>query len=356
MSTVQVSAERPYQVRIEPGARNRLPALVGGRRAAVIHPTALAAHAAEVVRQVPGAVLVEVPDGEAAKTGQVLAECWERLAAARFTRDDLVVGFGGGATTDLAGFVAATVLRGVGYVSVPTTVLAMVDAAIGGKTGINLRAGKNLAGAFYEPEQVLCDLELLRGLPGAEVASGIAEVIKAGFIADPEIIRLVAQDPAQALDVSSSRMAELIYRAVAIKAAVVTADLRERTGSGRDVGREALNYGHTLAHAIERYERFAIRHGEAVSIGMVFAAELGLRLRLLDRAAVMLHRDLLRGVGLPTHYDQAPFSALRQTMAIDKKARGSLLRFVLLDGLGAPVVVEAPAESDLEQAYQAIQH
>ena len=121
-------------------------------------------------------------------------------------------------------------------------------------------------------------------------------------------------------------MAELIYRAVAIKAAVVTADLRERTGSGRDVGREALNYGHTLAHAIERYERFAIRHGEAVSIGMVFAAELGLRLGLLDRAAVMLHRDLLRGVGLPTHYDQAPFSALRQTMAIDKKARGSLLR------------------------------
>ncbi|MDO5287927.1 MAG: 3-dehydroquinate synthase [Actinomycetia bacterium] len=355
MSTVPVRTQHPYLVHVERGARHRLPDLVEGRRVALIHPAAMRNPALELAARLPEVVQVEVPDGEAAKTAQVLAECWEQLAAAQLTRDDIVVGFGGGSTTDLAGFVAATLLRGVAYLSLPTTLLAMVDAAVGGKTGINLAAGKNLAGAFYEPEQVLCDLDLLRGLPAAEVASGMAEVVKAGLVADPEITRLVGQDPAQALDVGSDLLVELVRRAVCTKAAIVAADLRERTGAGRDVGREALNYGHTLGHAIEKVEGFRLRHGEAVSIGMVFAAELAQGLGLLDAAVVTQHRDLLRGVGLPTGYGGASFAELRQAMAVDKKARGNELRFVLLEGLGRPVVVSAPPEPALERAYQAIQ-
>ncbi len=355
MSTIHVATAQPYDVHVERGCLQRLPGLVGGRRAALVHPAALRERAAAVAAGLgDAAVLVEVPDGEAAKTPTVLAACWDRLADARFTRSDVVVGLGGGSTTDLAGFVAASMLRGLTYVSVPTTVLAMVDAAVGGKTGINLAAGKNLVGAFYEPVEVLCDLDLLTGLPAAEVASGLAEVIKAGFIADERITWLVAEDPADSVDVSSARLAELIGLGIAMKAQVVSADLTERTGSGEDIGRESLNYGHTLGHAIEKHEQFRMRHGEAVSLGMVFAAELARRLGLLTQADVDLHREQLRSVGLPVTYQAAPFEALRATMAVDKKARGATLRFVLLDGLRRPVIVEGPAEELLQESYEAL--
>ncbi len=353
--TIHVSAEKPYDVTVSRGCLALLPDLVGGRRTAIVHAAALTALATAVGGSLGSdTVLLEVPDGERAKTPETLAGCWDRLAAAGFTRSDVVVGLGGGSTTDLAGFVAATWLRGVRYVSVPTTVLAMVDAAVGGKTGINLSAGKNLVGAFYEPSAVLCDLDLLTSLPREEVSSGLAEIVKAGFIADARITHIVSADASQATDVTSDAHAELVRLSIQMKADVVSADLRERTGEAEDIGRESLNYGHTLGHAIEKYEHFGLRHGEAVSVGMVYAAEVGRRLGLLDEAAVALHRDQLRAVGLPTTYSRAPWADLRATMSLDKKARGATLRLVLLDGLRHPVIVEGPDEDVLADAYAAI--
>jgi len=250
--------------------------------------------------------------------------------------------------------VAASWLRGVRYISVPTTVLAMVDAAVGGKTGINLSAGKNLVGAFHEPWAVLCDLDLLTSLPAEEISSGLAEVVKAGFISDERITSIIAADPKAATDVTSDALAELVRLSIQMKADVVSVDLRERTGEGEDIGRESLNYGHTLGHAMEKHEHFRLRHGEAVSIGMVYAAEVAHRLGLLDDEAVALHREQLVAVGLPVTYSRAPWSDLRATMSLDKKARGATLRFVLLDGLRHPVIVEGPGEDVLADAYEAL--
>ena len=352
---IHVSAERPYDVTIARGCLAQLPSLVRGRRTALVHPASLTGLATELGAQLGEAtLLVDVPDGEQAKTPDTLVGCWDRLAAAGFTRSDVVVGLGGGSTTDLAGFVAASWLRGVRYVSVPTTVLAMVDAAVGGKTGINLRSGKNLVGAFYEPTAVLCDLDLLAGLPREEISSGLAEIVKAGFISVERITDIVSADPGAATEVTSEALAELVRLSIQMKADVVSVDLRERTGEGEDIGRESLNYGHTLGHAIEKYEHFGLRHGEAVSIGMVFAAEVALRLGLLDEAAVALHREQLTAVGLPVTYGRAAWSDLRATMSLDKKARGATLRLVLLDGLRHPVIVEGPDESVLADAYAAL--
>lgn len=353
--TIHVSAEKPYDVTVSHGCLAQLRGLVRGRRTALVHASSLAELAADVGTELGRDTLVlDVPDGESAKTPETLVRCWDRLAAAGFTRGDVVVGLGGGSTTDLAGFVAASWLRGVPYISVPTTVLAMVDAAVGGKTGINLEAGKNLVGAFYEPSAVLCDLDLLTSLPQAEISSGLAEVVKAGFISDERITHIVAADPGAATDATGEALAELVRLSIQMKADVVSVDLRERTGEGEDIGRESLNYGHTLGHAIEKYEHFRLRHGEAVSIGMVFAAEVAHRLGLLDDAAVALHREQLTAVGLPITYSAAGWPSLRATMSLDKKARGATLRFVLLDGLRHPVIVEGPDEGVLAEAYAAL--
>ena len=352
---IHIAAEKPYDVTVSRGCLAELPDLVHGRRTALVHASSLAGLARSIGANLgESTLLVDVPDGERAKTAETLVSCWDRLAAAGFTRSDVVVGLGGGSTTDLAGFVAASWLRGVRYISVPTTVLAMVDAAVGGKTGINLSAGKNLVGAFYEPSGVLCDLDLLTSLPVEEISSGLAEVVKAGFISDERITKIVAADPGAATDVRSDALAELIRLSIQMKADVVSVDLRERTGEGEDIGRESLNYGHTLGHAIEKHEHFRLRHGEAVSIGMVYAAEVAHRLGLLDDEAVALHREQLVAVGLPITYDGASWSDLRATMSLDKKARGATLRFVLLDGLRHPVIVEGPDEALLANAYAAI--
>ena len=355
--TVDVQAEQPYQVVIGRDASQLLPGyLAGCQRVAIVH-------AADLSDQLPGLVAgldqeityLEVPAGEQAKTGEVLLRCWERLAEAGFPRYDALVGFGGGAVTDLAGFVAATWLRGVRYVSVPTSILAMVDAAVGGKTGINLPAGKNLVGSFYEPFVVLCDLDYLTTLSTPERCSGLAEVIKAGFIADPFILGLVEDDPQAALDPSGEVLPVLIQRAVAVKAAVVSSDLRERTLVGGEVGREILNYGHTLGHAIERHEGFRWRHGEGVSVGMCFIAELSRRLGRLDEATALRHRRVLASVGLPTSYPAAAWPALRETMNLDKKTRGSSLRFVILDALARPTILSDPDEALLADTFAALE-
>lgn len=356
MVCVAVKAEQPYEVWIGEGVRDQVDALVAGAaRAAIIHQPVLSDRAESLALHLKEkgtqTVTIEVPPGEPAKTGQVLQDCWTRLAEAGMTRSDVVIGLGGGAATDLAGFVAATWLRGVGYISIPTTVLAMVDAAVGGKTGINIEAGKNLVGAFHEPRGVLCDLELLIGLPRAEVVSGLAEAIKCGFIADPRILDLVEQDPDEATDVTSVRFAEIVRRAVAVKAQVVSGDLREATSSADTVGREALNYGHTLGHAIEAHQHFTWRHGEAVSIGMVFAAEVASRTSGLPRTVVERHRKVLASVDLPIAYNAGDWDALRATMSLDKKARGTALRLVGLRDVGRVTIIDSPDEEVLRQAW-----
>ncbi len=355
VTTIEVHADTPYAVQVGPGALAGLSALVGDtRRVAVLYAPTLADVAQRLVAGLAAeTLLIELPDGEECKTTGVLADCWDRLAGAGFTRSDLVVGLGGGATTDLAGFVAASWLRGIRFVTVPTTVLGMVDAAVGGKTGINIDAGKNLVGAFHEPIGVLADTDLLRTLDERELRSGMAEVVKCGFIADPRILELVEEDIADALSPASDRQTEVIRRGIAVKARVVSADLRERTSTGAVIGREQLNYGHTLAHAIERREHFQWRHGEAISIGMVFVAEVARRLGLVDDELADRHRTLLADLGLPTRYDPAAWPELREAMALDKKNRGTTLRLVVLHGLGEPAIADGVDEDLLAEAYAA---
>ncbi|WP_411075120.1 3-dehydroquinate synthase [Streptomyces sp. cmx-4-7] len=341
----------PYEVLVGRQLLAELPGLIGDRakRVAVIHPEALAdtgeALRADLAEQGYEAVAIQVPNAEEAKTAEVAAYCWKALGQTGFTRTDVVVGVGGGATTDLAGFVAATWLRGVRWIAVPTTVLAMVDAAVGGKTGINTAEGKNLVGAFHPPAGVLCDLAALDSLPVHDYVSGLAEIIKAGFIVDPVILDLIEEDPQAARTPAGPHTAELLVRSIKVKAEVVSGDLRE---SGR---REILNYGHTLAHAIEKNERYKWRHGAAVSVGMVFAAELGRLAGRLDDATADRHRAILESVGLPLSYRGDQWPKLLETMRVDKKSRGDLLRFIVLDGLAKPTVLEGPDPAVLIAAY-----
>jgi len=344
---VTVPGAAPYEVVIGPGAQAELGlVLAGTARAAVVHSAPLAAMAGAAVETLQSAGVaaeaVVVPDGEAAKTAEVAAGAWEEFGRLGLTRSDAVVGIGGGAVTDLAGFLAATWTRGVRIVQVPTSLLGMVDAAVGGKTGINTGAGKNLVGAFHPPAAVLADTDALAGLPEAEFRSGLAEVVKCGFIADGAILELLDADPT-GRDVT----AELVERAVRVKAEAVGEDLYD---TGR---REFLNYGHTLAHAIERVEDFGWRHGEAVAVGLVFAAELAGQAGLLTRADVDRHRDLVAAMGLPTRYS-GDWDRLQAVMRVDKKARGASLRFVVLDGLGNPTILTDPDQAWLDAAWAAV--
>lgn len=350
---VPVRAERDYEVLIGRGVRSRLSALLpDGVRVFLLHPPALSDAVDTVATTLAEAghqVLRHcTPEGEAAKTALVATECWAELGRASFTREDVIIGIGGGATTDLAGFVAASWLRGVQVIQVPTTLLGMVDAAVGGKTGINTGEGKNLVGAFHSPVAVLCDLDWLSTLPVADLRAGMAEIVKCGFIADPAILAQIEADPDGASDPAGTAIGELIRRAVAVKAEVVSTDLKE---AGR---REILNYGHTLAHAIEHQEQFRWRHGDAVAVGMVFAAELAARAGLLAPEVVARHREILTRLSLPTGYRGDVWPALREAMGRDKKSRGGRLRFVVLTDVGSATRLEDPDPVWLQEAYTAI--
>ena len=346
---VRPAGDRPYDVILGEGLLGELAALAAGRtRAAVVHPAALRATAGAVVadlRENAGveAHPIEVPDGEEAKQLRVAGRCWDELGRLGFTRDDLVIGLGGGTTTDLAGFVAASWLRGVDVIQVPTTVLGMVDAAVGGKTGIDISAGKNLVGAFHQPLAVVCDMATLATLPPAEVQAGLAEVVKTGFIADPRILDLLADDPTGA-----AHLPELVERSIRVKAEVVSGDPKE---AGR---REILNYGHTLGHAIEKVENYSWQHGAAISVGMVFAAELSRLAAGLSGASVDRHRELLGAIGLPVTYRGDAWPALLAAMRVDKKARGRRMRFVVLDDIGSPRRLDNPDPGMLVAAFSAV--
>lgn len=345
-----------YDAVIGHGLLAGLPDLLGEHceKVLVVYPRALSATGEAVREDLLGreynAFAAEIPDGEEAKLLPVADFCWKALGQADFTRTDAIVAVGGGTVTDVAGFVAATWLRGVRVVHIPTTLLAMVDAAVGGKTGINTAEGKNLVGAFHPPAGVLVDLESLRTLPEREMLSGMAEIVKIGFIADERILRLVEEHPLETIiDPDGPVLKELITRAIDVKARVVTDDLKE---SGE---REILNYGHTLGHAIEYAERYQWPHGAAVSIGMVYVAELARLASGLPDDVVDRHRSVLEKLKLPVTYRNDRWQKLVEAMSRDKKTRGSLLRFVVLDGAtGRTTRLAGPDPAIMQAAFAEI--
>jgi 3-dehydroquinate synthase len=351
--TVDVLVDRPYPVVIGRGLLEDLARVLDGRhRVAILHQPVLNQTAESIRNHLSekgiDAHRIEIPDAEAGKELPVVGFIWDVLGRIGVGRQDAIVSLGGGAATDVSGFAAATWLRGVDVVHVPTTLLGMVDAAVGGKTGINTDAGKNLVGAFHQPLAVLVDLATLETLPRNEIVAGMAEIVKAGFIADPVILDMIEADPEAALDPSGPVLPELIRRAVAVKAEVVAVDERESRL------REILNYGHTLAHAIERRERYRWRHGAAVSVGLVFAAELGRLAGRLDDETADRHRTILTALGLPVTYDADALPQLLEYMAGDKKTRSGVLRFVVLEGLAKPGRLEGPDPALLVAAYSEI--
>jgi len=353
-SRIEVNVDPPYPVIVGRDLTSQLASLIPPSAARVM------VLFAPPMRQAVGVVdallrtndlevhLAELPEAEAGKTIQVAAAAWRRLGLANFTRSDVVVSLGGGATSDIAGFVAATWLRGVPVIHLPTTLLGMVDAAVGGKTGLNTTEGKNLVGAFHQPLAVLCDLLHLTTLPREELINGLAEVIKCGLIADKSILDLVLADPLQCLDPAGPVLAQLIAKAVAVKAHVVSADPNEQGW------RAVLNYGHTFGHAIEQVENYQWRHGLAVAVGMVFEAEVAVRCGVMRPELLHLHRALLTGVGLPTTYQPGQWDQLYEAMGRDKKNHGHLKRMVVLEDVAKPALLENVDEAILQQAYQAV--
>ncbi|MFA5785518.1 MAG: 3-dehydroquinate synthase [Actinomycetota bacterium] len=331
-----------YRVLIGSGALRRAPELVAGVEgreiAVVVTHDCLRAQAEPLLESLGGLGLkvevLTVEPGEGSKSPAKAGELYSLLARLPLHRADLLVAFGGGVVGDLTGFVAATYLRGVDFLQAPTTLLAMTDAAVGGKTGVNLPEGKNLVGAFHQPVGVLADLDTLESLPRGEFVSGLAEVAKHGFIRDGRILDLLAAgggraDPAAAL---RGCMGELIERSVAVKARIVEADEREAGV------RMLLNYGHTLAHALERMSGFRdLRHGEAVSLGMVFAARLSEELGLARPGLCERHKQVLEALGLPTGGLRLDADAVLAAWQVDKKYRAGV-RLVLLEDVGSPVV------------------
>jgi 3-dehydroquinate synthase len=337
--------DRPYDIVVEAGALERVGERLvpppHARRVALVTNAPVAALYAD--RTVAGLErlgldvhVVRVPDGEEAKSLATLERLWHRFAAIPLNRDDFVVALGGGVVGDLAGFAAASWNRGVPVAQLPTTLLAQVDAAIGGKTGINMPEGKNLVGAFHQPLVVLADTGALSTLPPRELRAGLGEVAKYGFIDDPVVLELLESDPQAAQRGDPGVLTEVVRRGAAVKARIVAADERE---SGE---RALLNYGHTVGHAIESltgYETY--RHGEAVGLGMVFAARLGERMGVSEPGLADRTVALLEALGLPTGGVYLEPAGVWEVLARDKKARGGV-RFVLCRKPGEALLVDQP--------------
>ncbi len=313
-----------------------------GRKVAVVTDEAVATAQAEALARMFGdAPRFTVAPGEGAKSARVIAELWEFLAAQKLDRGGVVIACGGGVVGDLAGFAAASYLRGVAFYQVPTTLLAMVDSSVGGKTGINLAAGKNLVGAFHQPRAVYVATDLLGTLPAREFAAGMAEVIKYGLLGDAELYADLAATP---LVRGSDRIAAVVRRCCAAKARVVEADEFETAKSG---GRALLNLGHTFAHAIEKVAGYGVYlHGEAVAIGLAAAARLSRSLGLVDDVVVASVEATVAAHALPVALrGEFAVEALVAAMAQDKKVRAGRLRFVVLEAVGRAATRD---EVDLE--------
>ncbi|MBN1967281.1 MAG: 3-dehydroquinate synthase [Anaerolineae bacterium] len=328
-----------YPVVIEPGAlTSTLPEFVSGRRfsrVAVITNTTLAPLYGEALAaRLPGGFLIAVPDGEQYKTLDTLNTLYAALLDSGADRASLVIGLGGGVIGDMAGFAAATYMRGIAFVQAPTSLLSMVDASIGGKVGVDLPQGKNLAGAFYDPLAVFADPAVLHTLPDVERRCGLAEVVKAALIGDPPLLDHLEQHGPHPIEA-------IIERAAAVKIGIVEQDQTEQGV------RAVLNLGHTFGHALEQASRYAWRHGEAVATGLVAAARLSERLGMCDHALVQRIETLLMQLGLPVGYQGFTPEVLCDAMRYDKKWRDGAAAFVLLRGIGEPVVARDVAAADV---------
>ena len=349
MRKISISADRSYEVLLDIDYLTTLEsAAIGRERVAIIHSEAMTGRITHLRDTEAQVFFFPIPDGEAGKSADTLLKVWDWLGAAGFTRSDLIVGIGGGAVTDFAGFAAATWLRGLDWIAVPTTVAGMVDAAIGGKTGINSEYGKNLIGSFNSPIQVIIDLTWLSTLDDRDFAAGLAEVIKCGFIADPTILEILEGKGLQAIRASQEITLELIERSVKVKANLVSLDFKE------SFAREALNYGHTFGHAVELLSKYKLRHGECVSIGMAFIAYLSRALNIIDDLLLDRHLQILKELGLPITVSGHSLEEFLSVMALDKKSRGRKLRFVVLSGLGQTQRLEDPPVESLALAYERV--
>ena len=347
MINISVSADRKYEVELDVNWQNAIKPLLANRgQVAIIVSEAMRERIVGLPETDAQIHIFTVPDSEAGKSFATYQKVLDWLGAAGFTRNDLVIAVGGGAVTDLSGFVASSWLRGIDWVAVPTTLAAMVDAAVGGKTGINSEYGKNLIGSFYSPISVLVDLTWLETLSDRDFAAGLAEVLKSGFIVDGVIVDLLKGKSVPEVRSDRALTLELISRTVAVKAKVVSGDFKE------SFDREILNYGHTLGHAIELHCKYSLRHGECVSIGLVFAANLANQTGILSDEITQIHLSILENLGLPTTYESHHWPELRANMAIDKKSRSGTLRFVAISEIGKTLRIDAPNESDLLAAYE----
>ena len=349
MITIDIKAERQYQVRIGADFKDEIKDVAKGReRIAFIFSEKMKDQVKNLEVGDAEPFYFAVPDSEVAKSTKTLLQLWDWLGAAGFTRSDLIVGVGGGAITDLSGFAAASWLRGIDWVAIPTTVAGMVDAAVGGKTGINSEYGKNLIGAFHSPQRVIVDLKWLETLSDRDFSAGLAEVVKCGFIRDTKILDILKGKSLAEIRADKPLTTELIERSIRVKGDVVSGDYKE------SFDREILNYGHTFGHAVELDSNYSLRHGECVSIGMIYVAELAYSLDLIPESTLLLHRELLGSLDLPTTYSASSWSALLANMKLDKKSRGNTLRFVLLGEIGQTQRVEGPDEGALIAAYEKV--
>ncbi len=348
--------DRSYEIRLGSSLAAEVRALADGLRskerqlALVTDANIEGSHGATLKAMVGDAPALTLPAGEAAKSLASLGRIWDFLAEKRLGRDSAVFAAGGGVIGDLAGFAAATFLRGIDCYQIPTTLLAMVDSSVGGKTGINLAAGKNLVGAFHQPRGVFIATDFLRTLPPREFAAGMAEVIKYGLLGDMELFARLEQAP---LTAASGDLPAVIRRCCAIKARIVEADERERASEG---GRALLNLGHTFGHALEQatgYGRYL--HGEAVAVGLAAAARLSQELGLLPADAPARVDAVLQAHALPVRLVEAlPAATLLDAMAHDKKARAGRLRFVVLRRLGEAVTQPEVRRSAVEAAWREV--
>ena len=339
MKIINVKGEHRYEVKIGVNWTSEIKSISNiHKKTLILAPKSIASKYR--LKESSSIKVFITPEGENQKSLNVLDKVWSKCAAEGIARADAIIGIGGGATTDLAGFAASSWLRGITWYAFPTSLAGMVDAAIGGKTGINARSGKNLIGSFYSPAGVFIDLAFLNTLPKRDVSAGMTEVIKCGFIADYKILNLAQDDD---LDYE-----QLISRSIKVKADVVSKDFKESKL------REILNYGHTLGHAIEKNSGYKLRHGEAVSIGMVFAAELSRQLAGLSDDAVLLHRELLRNFDLPISYPSNKFKSLLTLLANDKKVKNSKLRFIGISKIGKPVWFDDVSPGTLSKVYERI--
>ena len=347
MKKIHISADREYDVMIDADYIAELKSLAEDRaRVAIIFSESMKDRIPHFDSGDSEFFYLPIPDGEAGKSIATLNQAWNWLGAAGFTRSDLIVGIGGGAVTDFAGYLAASWLRGLDWIAIPTTVAGMVDAAVGGKTGINSDYGKNLIGAFHSPLAVLIDSTWLVTLSDRDFSAGLAEVIKCGFIADGKILELVEGKSLSDLRTSHELVVELIERSVAVKARVVSGDFKE------SFDREILNYGHTFGHAVELLSRYSLRHGECVAIGMAFIANLSEQLQLISPQVRDRHLNILSGLGLPVSFSAAEWPELYARMKLDKKSRGNTVRFVVITDIGKTQRLENPIESELIKAYE----